>query len=382
MILDGEQGVAQASAMEILVAVGKIYGADKLIPVTSAQVAGVSYKTIGDAGLEFLEDFASKGAKTVIPSFLNPAGMDREQWKEMGVPEAFAKKQIAILEAYERIGISATCTCAPYHIGIRPKLGEHIAWSESSAIAFSNSMLGARTNRESAVSALASAIIGKTPNFGLHLEENRKASLLVKAEAKLEKISDYGALGIAVGKIAKEKIPAFEGIPIKSSEEKMKSLGAAAAAAGSVALYYARETTPEFVLDESPETITIEQKEIEEAKAKLQSTKDVGLVAIGCPHCSLDEVKAIADRVRGKKLEFKLWVCTSRVIKAEAERAGYSKTIEEAGGLVVADTCMVVAPIKEMGYNSTGVNSGKAASYLPSFCGQRIRFADIEELLP
>ncbi len=382
MILDGEQGVAQASAMEILVAVGKIYGADKLIPVTSAQVAGVSYKTIGDAGLEFLEDFASKGAKTVIPSFLNPAGMDREQWKEMGVPEAFAKKQIAILEAYERIGISATCTCAPYHIGIRPKLGEHIAWSESSAIAFSNSMLGARTNRESAVSALASAIIGKTPNFGLHLEENRKASLLVKAEAKLEKISDYGALGIAVGKIAKEKIPAFEGIPAKSSEEKMKSLGAAAAAAGSVALYYARGTTPEFALGDSPEAVTIQQKEIDEEKAKLQTTKDVGLVAIGCPHCSLMEVKTIAERVRGKKLEFKLWVCTSRVIKAEAERAGYSKIIEEAGGLVVADTCMVVAPIKEMGYESTGVNSGKAASYLPSFCGQRIRFADIEELLP
>ncbi|MFA5246796.1 MAG: aconitase X, partial [Candidatus Micrarchaeia archaeon] len=119
-ILDGEQSEASAKAMAILQAVGNIYGADKLIPVTSAQVAGVSYKTIGDAGLEFLQDFAKKGAKATIPSYLNPAGMDLKDWKKMGVPAAFAKKQLAIMDAYAKIGISPTCTCAPYHIGIRP----------------------------------------------------------------------------------------------------------------------------------------------------------------------------------------------------------------------------------------------------------------------
>jgi predicted aconitase len=380
-ILSGSSSEAASKAMEILCAVGKIYGADRLIPVSSAQVAGVSYKTIGDAGLEFLEDFVKKGAKASVPSFLNPAGMDRQQWEKMGVPREFAAKQIAILQAYEAIGITSTCTCSPYHIGIRPKPGEHISWSESSAISFANSMLGARTNRESAISALASAVTGKTPNFGLHLDENRKAALLVKVEARMEKITDYGAAGLAVGKIAKEKVPAFEGIPAKSSEEKMKSLGAAAAAAGSVALYYAKGTTPEYVLSENFETATIEQKEIDEAKAKLQSAGSASLVAIGCPHCSLDEVKEIAERVKGKRLQFKLWVCTSGKIKEEAEKAGYSRAIEDAGGLVVADTCMVVAPLKEMGFETTGVNSAKAAVYLPSFCGQRIRFADIGQLL-
>lgn len=382
-MLDGERGEANAKAMGILDAIGKIYGADRLIPVTMSQVAGVSYKTIGDAGLEFLEDFANKGAKASIPSFLNPAGMDRARWREMGVPEKFAKKQIAILEAYERMGIKATCTCAPYHIGIRPKRGEHIAWSESSAISFANSVLGARTNRESAVSALASAIIGKTPNFGLHLDENRRAGLRVKVRAKMEKMTDFGALGVIVGKAAKERVPAFEGIPAKSAnEERLKSLGAAMAAAGSVAFYQAKGITPEWDIEDGAEQITVGQKEINEAKASLSTRAGpAGLVAIGCPHCSILEVGDIAALVAGKKLAFKLWVCTSKETAQKADEAGYTKTIEEAGGLVVADTCMVVAPLKEMGFESTAVNSGKAATYLPSFCGQRVRFADLEELL-
>ena len=153
-MLSGELGVAVQQSMEILVALGKIYGADKMIPVTSVQVAGVSYKTIGDAGLEYLNDLVANGAKVRVPTFLNPAGMDTAQWKELGVPEQFAKKQIQILGAYEKMGIRNTCTCTPYLIGIKPKFGEHIAWSESSAVAYSNSVLGARTNREGGPSAL------------------------------------------------------------------------------------------------------------------------------------------------------------------------------------------------------------------------------------
>jgi len=388
-ILDGESGEAAAKAMAILQAVGNIYGADKLIPVTSAQVAGVSYKTIGDAGLEFLADFAKKGAKASIPSYLNPAGMDLKDWKKMGVPAGFAKKQLAIMDAYTSMGISPTCTCAPYHIGIRPKLGEHVAWSESNAISFANSMLGARTNRESAVSALASAIIGKTPNFGLHKDENRKAGFVVAVTARMEKVTDYGALGAIVGKIAKDRVPAFFGLPkAKSTEERMKSLGAAMAATGSVALYFAKDITPEWNVPKGTpiETIEVTQSQIDEQKAAMQSEKGaVGLVAIGCPHCSIDEIKEIAKKLEArpaeKPLAMKLWVCTSRKTKEQSDRIGYSAVIEKAGGLVVADTCMVVAPLQEMGFKSTAVNSGKAATYLPSFCCQRVKFADIEELL-
>jgi len=384
-ILSGGEGAGKAKAMEILCAIGKIYGADRLIPVSTAQVAGVSYKTIGDAGLEFLSDFAAKGAKAAIPAFLNPAGMDLKNWKEMGIPERFAERQLRIIEAYGAMNIQSTCTCTPYLIGIRPKLGEHIAWSESSAISFANSILGARTNRESAVSALSSAIIGKTPNFGLHLDENRRAGLVVEVAAPISRMSDFGALGIIAGKAAKERIPAFTGLdPKLANEDRMKSLGAAMAAAGSVALYYARGITPEWRLADEPEKlerIAVEAKDLAEAKAKMQSADGLDLVTIGCPHCSLTEIREIAEKVKGKKLKVKLWVCTSRKVKEDAEKHGYVKIIGKAGGLVVADTCMVVSPIEEMGVKATGVNSGKAATYLPSLCRQKIRFSDIEELL-
>jgi predicted aconitase len=162
-MFDGELGEASRESMEILVALGKIFGAEGMIPITSAQVSGVSFKTIGQAGLDYLSDLSRKGAKVNVPTFLNPAGMDREQWREMGIPEAFAKKQIEVLDAFSSMGIMKTCTCAPYNIGIRPKKGEHIAWAESSAVAFANSILGARTNREGGPSALAAAICGVTP---------------------------------------------------------------------------------------------------------------------------------------------------------------------------------------------------------------------------
>lgn len=382
LMLDGEYGEGNAKAMAILSAIGKIYGADRLIPVSSVQVAGVSYKTIGDAGLEFLEDFASKGARASVPSFLNPAGMDLENWREMKIPERFAVKQLRIIDAYRSMGIMATCTCTPYLVGITPKLGEHVAWSESSALSYANSMLGARTNRESAVSALAAAIIGKTPNFGLHLDENRKAKLLVKVEARVERISDFGALGVFVGRLAKERIPAFEGLERKAATaDRMKSLGAAMAASGSVALYYAKGITPEYVLDEEHDELVFEQRDLEETKERMQSADAVDIVTIGCPHCSLEEIAGVAKLVRGKKLKVMLWVCTARRIKEEADRLGYTRTIEEAGGRVVADTCMVVSPIEEMGYRATGVNSGKAATYLPSFCRQKVAFKEVEELL-
>ena len=384
-ILHCEEGEGKAKALEILCAIGKIYGADRLIPVSSAQVAGVSYKTIGDAGLEFLEEFAGLGAKASIPSFLNPAGMDLQNWRQMGIPPEFAEKQMRIIAAYVRMEINSTCTCTPYLIGIRPQLGEHIAWSESSAISFANSMLGARTNRESAVSALSSAIIGKTPNFGLHLDENRRASLVVEVSAPISRMSDFGALGIIAGKAAKERIPAFFGLDARTAnEDRMKSLGAAMAASGSVALYYARGITPEWRLADEPEKlekITVEAKDLAEVKAKMHTASKLDLVTIGCPHCSLSEIREIAEKVKGKKLKMKLWVCTSRKIKEEAEKLGLGRIIEKAGGIIAADTCMVVAPIEEMGFKATGANSGKAATYLASLCRQKIRFSDIEELL-
>ena len=163
-ILNGKYGNAAKKSMEILVALGEIYGAKKLIPITSVQVAGVSYHNLGDAGLEYLEELAKDG-KVTIKTTLNPAGMDLTDWEKLGISKEFAEKQLKVIDAFKKLGIETTATCTPYLVGNKPNKNDHIAWSESSAVCYANSVLGAKTNREGGPSALAAAIIGKTPVY-------------------------------------------------------------------------------------------------------------------------------------------------------------------------------------------------------------------------
>src|SRR5512136_3208412 len=242
-ILHGEQGEVVERMFRLIVQLGDIYGADKMIPVGSVQVAGVSYKSIADPGTEYLEDLAAKGAKVKVLTFLNPAGMDLENWEKLKFPKDFADNQLRIMNAFKSMGIVITATCTPYLAGNLPRFREHIAWSESSAISFSNSVIGARTNREGGPSALAAAICGVTPNYGLHLDESRKPEVVIKVSAKLNYSSDFGALGNYVGKLVKDKIPYFTGIKDGGADE-LKALGAAMAASGAVALYHVEDMTP------------------------------------------------------------------------------------------------------------------------------------------
>ena len=378
-MLHGSMGEAKQKAMEILVALGRIYGAERMIRITSAQIAGVSYKNIGNAGLEYLRHMAALGGRVEVPSFLNPAGMDTEQWEEMGFPEDFAKKQIEVLDAYATMGIQTTCTCTPYLIGIRPSEGEHIAWSESSAVSFANSVLGARTNREGGPSALCAALCGVTPMYGLHLKENRVANLLVHLEAKPENRTDYSIIGLIVGKKAKKGIPAFKGI--KPNESQLKYMGAAMAASGAVALYFVEGVTPEWKVSANAEEITITQREIDELKSKLNEADSADLITTGCPHASIPELEEIAELLEKKPVKKPFWICLSRKIKEEAKKSGLAARIEKNGGKLVADTCMVVAPLERMGFKSTAVNSGKATMYLPTMCKQKLIFGRLEEIL-
>jgi len=263
-----------------------------------------------------------------------------------------------------------------------PRFGEHIAWSESSAVSFANSVLGARTNREGGPSALAAALCGVTPNYGLHLDEKRKPTLLVKVNAELNDNSDFGALGYHVGKIVKDGIPYFNGIK-KAELEQLKALGAAMAASGAVALYHVEGITPEARLM-SPnglEVIEFGEKELKEAYAKLNTGESPDIVILGCPHASLKEIAELAGKLEGKHLKKPVWICTARATKEAASKMGLVEKIEDAGGKVVADTCTVVSPIERMGFKCTGVNSGKAANYLPSFCKQAVVFNSVDELL-
>ena len=177
-ILAGESGETPQQMMEILVALGKVFSAERLVPIQSAQVSGASYKTIGEAGLEWLSRL---DARVSVPTVLNPVGMDRVLWREMHISPVFAEKQEAVIGAYARLGIKLDCTCTPYYL-YQTRFGDHVAWSESSAVAYANSVIGARTNREGGPSALAAAIIGKTPEYGLHLVPERRPQVVVRVE--------------------------------------------------------------------------------------------------------------------------------------------------------------------------------------------------------
>lgn len=380
---DGEYGETIRKSMDILVALGEIYNAPELVDITSAQVSGVSYKTIGDAGLEYLEDLAEDDAKATINSTLNPPGTDLDNWKALGFPEEFSIKQNRIVDAYGKLGIAKTCTCTPYLVGNVPRFKDHISWSESSAVAYVNSVIGARTNREGGPGALAAAIVGKTPLYGFHLDDKRSADWIINVDAELSG-SDFGTLGYIVGQNVGGEVPYFILNDIPNNND-LKTLGAALASSGSVALYHVEGVTPEFNAankNEASNTFNVSREDILNTKEKLNTTdKEADLVCLGCPHASLEEIKNIANIVAGKTVKNKLWICTSIAVKASADRMGYTDIIEKAGGNVVCDTCMVVAPIEDMGFEVIGVNSAKAANYVPSMCGLDVVYGDVEDLI-
>jgi predicted aconitase len=346
-ILAGELGAVKQKAMEILVALGDIYGAERLVPIESAQIAGVSYKTIGDAGLEYLTDLTGS---VTVPTMLNPMGMDRYKWRQMGIDELFVEKQLAIIRKYEMLGIDAQCTCTPYYVNA-PRKGSHLSWSESSAVSYANSVLGARTNREGGPSALAAALVGKTPEYGYHLDKNRVPDITIKTDFPLQG-ADFGALGYVVGKIVHSRVPQFS-FATQPNDDELKALGAGMAATGAVALYYSeRRANPS-------ETLELSRSDLD-----IYSSSEPDVVVLGCPHCSRSELTEIARLLDGHTVKQPLWICTSRFV-ADRCRSLITR-IEETGANVICDTCMIVSPAFEK--RRLMVNSGKALEYGPSLC--------------
>jgi predicted aconitase len=373
-VLNGEFGETRQKMMEILVALGRVYDAEKLVPIASAQVSGASYKTIGKWGLHWL---SSMNARVAVPAALNPIGMPRDEWRELdGITPEFAHQQEEVLAAYRRLGIRLECTCTPYYLQ-KTEYGEHLAWSESSAVCYANSVIGARTNREGGPSALAAAIVGKTPFYGLHIVSNRRPGVVVEVEAGDSPHADhYGAIGYLAGKEVGNRIPIFTGI--RPGRDQLKALGAAMAATGAVALFHVDKITPEtrvFSFEtEGLERITIEQKEIED----LFEAMDVDAVAIGCPHCSPDELREVADLLRGKQTTKTLLVFVARAVARE--NPGLVGAIERSGATVVPDTCMVVSPAMDH-YRAIMVDSGKALAYVPGMCGALARIGTRKECI-
>jgi len=383
-MLDGKFGKAAQKSMEILSALGEIFNAESMVEVTGVQIAGVSYDNLGEAGLEFLSEMAEDGKVKVLTT-LNPAGMDRENWHLLGIDEDFAKNQNRVIDAFARMGVITTCSCTPYLIGNSPHFGQHIAWAESSAVCYANSVIGARTNREGGPSALASAITGKTPNYGYHLDENRHGQVLVKVNCDLKGTDEFGVLGKIIGDKLVElgmKIPYIIGITSATVEE-LKSFCASVATYGGTALFHMKGITPEY--DKYPQPsenlIEINKINLEQARNKLiDDDIEVDFVSIGCPHASIYEIEKISRLLKGKKVNKEFWITTARPTKRIADEAGYSKIIEKAGAKFAADTCCVVAPIKGR-FKGIMVDSAKACYYGRAKNKFKVKIGTIEDCI-
>ncbi len=390
-MLDGKSGKAAQKAMQILVALGTIYEADRMIPVSSVQVAGVSYDNLGEAGLQFLEEMLAGGASTQVLTTLNPAGMDIENWQALGIDADFARKQMQVIAAFKHIGIIPTCTCTPYYCGNLPDYGQHIAWAESSAVCFANSVIGARTNREGGPGALAAALTGRTPFYGFHQAENRKPGITFKVE--VNKTSPdwsstqwFGALGKAIGQkletIHDNPVPYIQGIEY-ASQEALKSFCASLATYGGCALFHMEGITPEANQFLPPkETVVISAEDIDLASNSLTdaASSEIDFVSLGCPHLSIREVARIAQLLDGKQVKKEFWITTSRQVKQLSDQAGYTRIIEASGAKIAADTCCVVTPIKGR-FHAMATDSAKACFYAQGKHRFKTSFKSFDEVI-
>ena len=351
-MLDGAEGPGVKRAMEIVVALARIYGAADLIPVVHAQIAGVSYKNLGDAGVQFLSEWADEGARVRVPTTLNPMGMERGKWQQWGISTDFAVPQLSVIDAFAKMGVTPTMSCTPYLFREHtPMRGDALAWAESSAVAFANSVIGARSNREGGPSAIAAAVVGRTGRYGYHLDENRRANFVVEVRCPVKSVADFGALSYSVGKAVGSGVPWFadldarlaplscqRGGPAFSGRggglggpagDRLKTLGAGLAAYGAVALYHVAGVTPEARdLGEAlirPDAKRLVIEDLDDAYRVMDADPDlkqIDLVTVGCPHASLTEIAQVAEYLAGKTLATRLWVTTGRDHPPGRGRAG------------------------------------------------------------
>jgi predicted aconitase len=391
-MLAGECGEATALAMRILVRIAPLYGAERLLSITRAHIDGCIYE--GDAGLEFAERLAREGGQVAVPTSLNVISLDRSHWRELGMPIEYADKARRLGQAYLDMGAIPTFTCAPYQTQSRPAFGEQIAWAESNAVAFANSVIGARSNRYGDYLDISCALTGRVPAAGLHLTENRLGQVLIRLPSLPNGLTErddfYPVLGYLIGGLVDDEIAVVVGLDAKPSEDQLKALAAATATAGLVAMFHIVGITPEAPsLDaafggRTPlRSVELSIDDLRNARARLTTsrTDDLDLVAFGSPHCSLAECRQLVQLMAGRttKPGVEVFITTSRAVRDLLERSGEIETLRSFGAKVTADTCIVVAPLVRSNATVLMTNSAKYAHYAPGLIGVESVYGTTEE---
>jgi predicted aconitase len=391
-LLAGKHGPAAKMAMFIIVRMAEVQKAERLLSIEQAHIDSSIY--MGEAGLEFAERLAGLGAKVAVPATLNVSSVDEHHWQEWAVPPEWASRARRQMIAYQQMGCRPIWTCAPYQVELIPKFGQQIAWGESNAIVFANSVLGARTERYPDLLDICAAITGRVPAVGLHLTENRAGHLLLElADIPLSLQQDdsfYPVLGHLMGKLARDRIPVISGLQVQPTEDQFKALGAASASSGVVALFHVVGGTPEaptleaaFQGRQPEETFLITLAWLRAARRELTTASGAKLdmVVLGSPHFSLAEFKQLASLLAGQKVHpgVKFLVTSSRAMALLAQKAGYLAAMENFGGKVTVDTCILASPMLPPEIKRLMTNSAKYAYYAPGMLNTEITFGSLAD---
>lgn len=391
-LLAGEGGPAARLAMSVVARMAEIVQAPRLIDISHAHIDSSIY--VGDAGLEFAERLAGLGARVAVPSSLNVSGVDEHHWQEWPVAPDWAGKAHRQMVAYRAMGCTETWTCAPYQTTARPVFGQQIAWGESNAIVFANSVIGARTERYPDLFDICAAITGRVPDVGLHTDAGRRGQVLISLRGvphRLQELDEfYPVLGFILGRIAEDAIPVVEGLTVTPTDDQLKALGASAASSGSVALFHLVGITPEapttrdaFGGTPPAASHVIGMAELNDARQQLSTGADepVDLVLLGSPHFSIDEFRQLAPLVRGRRkaesVEF--LVTTSRIMRTLAADTGMLRDLEAFGGRLTVDTCVLATPMLPPSIRTIMTNSGKYAYYVPGLLGRRVMYGSLAD---
>jgi predicted aconitase len=385
-IAEGSDGPARAMALRIVADTARLLGAARLVPIASAHIDGCLYH--GDSGTLFAERLAEDGA-VAVPTTLNVGALDLVHAGRVRLELRRAAMARRMMDAYLKLGCRPTWTCAPYQAGHRPALGQHVAWGESNAVVFCNSVLGARSERYGDFLDICAALSGRAPETGLHLDDNRRATLEIDATALarplVEEEAFWPVLGAWLGSVAAGRVAAFSGLPRTIDEDRLKAMGAAAASTGAVGLFHVAGVTPEEPqLVPGHDVIPLTGAMLREARDRLSTVRlkpgeRVDAVAVGSPHFSFAEFQRLFALLAGRRLAIPFYVCTGRHTLAALEAEGLSTTLAESGLTVVADTCIVVTPILPARDGLLLTNSGKFAHYTRPNTGFEVLYGSLAD---
>ncbi len=394
-MLGGDAGAAIAFAMRLVVSFARAVGAASLLDISRAHIDGCLYH--GQASLDFVERLVAGGGRVRVPTSLNVGAIDliHPDLVRLTPPEQAPARRL--MKAHEELGCQPSFTCAPYQTEFRPSFGEQIAWGESNAIVFANSVIGARTNRYGDFIDLCCAITGRAPAWGLHLDEPRLGRVLFRLEGFPEPARPTDALfvavGLLIGSMSGDRIPVIDGLPAPRSEDQLKALGAASASSGAVAMFHAVGITPEATTRDAafggraPEqTFVLRPDDIAHALQHLSTVPDgspITAVCLGTPHFSRDEWDRMLPILRAIAPAggIPIYVNTGRAILEEIEREGLLEGMSAFNLITVADTCTYLTPILERMDGTVMTNSGKWAHYAPGNLGVQVAFGEVEDCL-